>query len=236
MQYQLDFILDLYEQFGVDREVALTLEEVKPFVALKEGLYSVLNGTYNETFFAGRTVDFWKSWSELNERARAANFTQPVLVLNGELDTNVPPSEAQLWSNHFAQANVTHTLEIVPCVMHALNCLSESDLTKLTVDDIGTTVHPSTIDAIADFILGYAASDGDDFTTSGVKDAYDIDLGCGSFCWYDHLVDVLAGSVDEKFFRPFFKHRDKEESHSLLHVSGLAVMPRTMSMSTRSTV
>jgi len=158
IKYQLNFILDLLEKLGVNNTAALAMEEVLGLAQLAEGLDSVLNGTYNGTSFSGASTDFWKSWSDLSERALAANVSQPVLVFNGELDTNVPPSEAEQWSDHFTQTEVTHSLKIPPCITHALNCLSESEFTQLEVNDIGTTVAPEVIDVISDFIFEYTAT------------------------------------------------------------------------------
>ena len=38
---------------------------------------------------------------------------------------------------------------MVPCVTHALNCVSEPDWQSIGVDDIGTEVAPELVDAVA---------------------------------------------------------------------------------------
>ena len=106
-------------------------------------------------------------------------------MLNGELDTNVPPSEAELWSNHFTQTQVVHSLEILPCVTHALNCLSESDFTQVTPQDFGRNVAPSVIDAMSNFILSSDESANGDTTTSGVSKSLDI--------WFRVALAVIGG-------------------------------------------
>lgn len=185
IEYQLNFTLDLLEQFGVNRSVALETEAVAPLVQLLDGLNSILNGTFNGTTFSGASTEFWKSWSDLQQRALAATVTQPVLVLNGELDTNVPPSEAELWSDHFTQTQVEHRLEILPCITHALNCLSESNFTQVTPEDIGRNVAPSVIDVISNFILSWDESANGNTTTSGVNKSLEI--------WFRVASAVIGG-------------------------------------------
>ena len=158
---QLNFTPDLLQQFGVNNAEALAMAEMAAFAKLVEDMHSVVNGACNGTFIVtGASIEFWKSWSELSKSALAAKFSQPVLVFNGELDTNVPLSQAQLWSNHFTsvQTDVIHKLNIPPCVTHALNCLSKSDPTKIAVDNTGAEVAPETIDAISDFVMEHAAA------------------------------------------------------------------------------
>ena len=61
LEYQLNFTLDLFEQFGVNRSVALETEAVAPLVQLIDGLDSVLNGTFNGTML-------WRSINRILEK------------------------------------------------------------------------------------------------------------------------------------------------------------------------
>lgn len=172
LEYQLNFTLDLYEQLGVNTTTALALPQVIATVELVNGVNSILNGTYDEPYFAGATTEFWRSWSELTDRALAVrDIDQPILIFNGELDTNVPSSEALRWYDHFEELNITKRIEIPPCVTHALNCLLESDYTQITANDIGTIVAPATIDAISNFIFAYVVGE-NLMSTSGANDSW----------------------------------------------------------------
>lgn len=149
---QLDFTVDLLGQFGIDEAEALANPSVSPLVEMVNGLADIRSGS--DEAVVGVTADFWRSWFDLHERALSAAFriTQPLLVLNGELDWNVAPIEAQAWDEFLAGVGADYEVRTFPCVTHALNCVSESDPAAITPDDIGRTVAPEVIDAIVAFL------------------------------------------------------------------------------------
>ncbi len=125
-----------------------------PLVDLVDGLAEIRSGG-NEPV-AGVSAEFWRSWFDLHEQSlsAASRMPQPLLVLNGELDWNVPPTEARAWGEYLAGVDAEFDVITFPCVTHALNCVSESDPTAITPADIGRTVAPEVIDALLAFLAG----------------------------------------------------------------------------------
>jgi hypothetical protein len=149
---QLDFTVALLGQFGMDEAEALANPSVSPLVDMVDGLADIRSGS--DEAVAGVSAGFWRSWLDLHERALSAAFriTQPLLVLNGELDWNVAPIEAQAWDEFLSGVDAEYEVQILPCVTHALNCVSESDPAAITPSDIGRTVAPEVVNAILAFL------------------------------------------------------------------------------------
>jgi pimeloyl-ACP methyl ester carboxylesterase len=98
----------------------------------------------------GLSVNYWKSLFDVHDMALAAvaNIDQPLLVLHGDMDWTVPPSDAKSWSKYLEQAGNTNSeTKILPCVTHLLNCITRFPY------DIGGHVDPQVTDSLADFVL-----------------------------------------------------------------------------------
>jgi pimeloyl-ACP methyl ester carboxylesterase len=151
---QLNSTIDLLGQLGMSEEEALALPTVRPLVDIVNGLADIRSGGSEPV--AGVNAEFWQSWLNLHERSlsAASGITQPILVLNGDYDWNIPASEAQAWGEYLAGVDADFELVILPCVTHALNCIAESDPTAITPMDIGPTVAPEVIDALIAFLAG----------------------------------------------------------------------------------
>jgi pimeloyl-ACP methyl ester carboxylesterase len=151
---QLESTIELLGQMGMERDEALALPAVTALVEMSDGLAGLRSG--NAEPVAGVSAQFWQSWFDLHERGlgAAARITQPLLVLNGEYDWNVPPVEAEAWGEYLREVGADHELVIVPCITHALNCVSEPDPALITAGDIGGTVATEVIDAILRFLTG----------------------------------------------------------------------------------
>ena len=149
---QLDSTIELLGQLGVSREEALALPTVTPLVDIVEGLAEIRSGSDEPV--AGVSAAFWRSWFDLHESSlsAASRMTQPLLVLNGEYDWNIPPAEAQAWADYLDGVGADFEMLTFPCVTHALNCVSESDPTAITPMDIGATVAPEVVDALVAFL------------------------------------------------------------------------------------
>jgi hypothetical protein len=151
---QLDFTVDLLGQLGIEESEALASPSVAPLVDLVDGLADIRRGSDDPV--GGVSADFWRSWMDLHERSLSAAFriTQPLLVLNGELDWNVASTEAVAWGEFLAGVGAEFEVKTFPCVTHALNCVSESDPTAITPADIGRAVAPEITDALVEFLAG----------------------------------------------------------------------------------
>ena len=107
--------------------------------------------------FAGRTilgvgVPFWRSWLNLTDRLPSTlpEVKQPLYVVSGSYDWNVPPSENELWRSAFSKlpSNPGHTNRVVDCVTHALNCVHQPDATKVTLNDVEHGVYAELLDGV----------------------------------------------------------------------------------------
>lgn len=96
---------------------------------------------------------FWRAWMEAGDAAPSvlADVTQLVLLLFGGNDWNVPIDQAAKWRT--ATEGLDHVqLVAIECITHALNCLAESEPTKITPADIGRTVEPTVPASLIEFL------------------------------------------------------------------------------------
>ncbi len=151
-EFQLESTIDLLVDLGIPEEQAAASPALELLVEIVDGLVAIRAGG-NERV-AGLTGAFWRSWLDLHERALSAAFriTQPLLVLSGELDWNVPPAEATAWGEFLAEAGADFQVLTFPCVTHALNCVAEDDPAEMRPADIGRDVEPEVIDALLAFL------------------------------------------------------------------------------------
>ena len=151
-RFQLDSTIDLLVQLGFGEDEARALPTVIPLVEMVDGLAAIRSGS--DESVVGVSASFWRSWFDLYERSRSAvpNLTQPLLVLNGEYDWNIPPTEAEAWSEYLFGVEADFKVITFPCVTHALNCVSEDDPAAITPMDIGSTVAPEVTDALIEFL------------------------------------------------------------------------------------
>ena len=152
--YQREYTFEQLEAVGMTPSQALEeIPAVQQLNEMAEGVQAVRAGSDEPT--GGVSAMFWRSWFNATDNAiaAAANNSQEMLLLQGELDTTAPPSEAQAWANYLDLVDAEYQLQILPCVTHALNCLSQSDFTLLTPEDIGKHVDPKVIETLAAFIF-----------------------------------------------------------------------------------
>lgn len=154
IEAQLDFTIQLIEQQGVTEEQAMALPAVASLVETVDGIKAIRAGGQEPV--AGTSAGFWNSWFDLHDRtlSAAAEMNQPLLVLNGQMDWNVPVTEAEQWRTYLESIGATFQVETPACVTHALNCVQGTDPLKITAADIGRHIDPGVIDSIASFING----------------------------------------------------------------------------------
>jgi len=77
-----------------DAQLAAAEEERDLYAA---ALPAIADGSYEEPTFKGSPVGFWKSWIDGQERIEdnLEQLEQPLAVVSGTLDYNVPPSETE---------------------------------------------------------------------------------------------------------------------------------------------
>jgi len=144
--------------------------QLQPVADLLESVEAIRMGNSKDPA-GGVSADFWNGWMDLQPAAleAAAAVNQSMLILNGELDTNVFVPEAELWAEYLTKSGANFELVLLPCISHAMNCLNVENgtsLLDLTVDDVGKHVDPSVTDALTDFVLATTEVP-DPSTTSG---------------------------------------------------------------------
>jgi uncharacterized protein len=154
VEFQYTSSLDLLESLGMTEDQAKEAQGMADLASTLDGLQQIRDGS--DQAVAGVSAAFWNSWFDLDEAKLAAvpDITQPVLILGGLYDWNVPPVEADSWDQLFTDSGVEHTTVILDCVTHALNCVTETDLTAISADDIGQHVADGVISAVVDFLSG----------------------------------------------------------------------------------
>lgn len=103
------------------------------------------------TMIGGASATFWRSWMRLTDGVPqlATQVSQPLLVLGGELDTNVPPAQLDRWEQMLGDDQQVVELE---CVSHALNCLATDDMSAIVPADVGGTVAPTVSETVIEFL------------------------------------------------------------------------------------
>jgi hypothetical protein len=152
IETQLDFTVQLIEQQGMTEEQALALPPVASLAEMVDGVKAIRAGGTEPV--AGTSAEFWNSWFDLHEStlSSAAEMTQPLLVLNGEMDWNVPATEAESWRQYLDSIDANAEVQTLPCVTHALNCVQGTNPLAITPADIGRNIAPEVVDAIVRFL------------------------------------------------------------------------------------
>ncbi len=156
IESQRDRIVDLLVELGASRDAAAASPSVTPISELVEGLGAIRAG--GDEPVGGVDAEFWRGWFALDEASvsKAAVITQPLLVVNGDLDWNVPAAEAEAWRAHLSEVGKTEgqdfVVRVFPCLTHALNCVDETDPVAMTPADIGREVSDDVVVAIAGFL------------------------------------------------------------------------------------
>lgn len=118
-------------------------------------LAAIENGTYLGGLILGQPPGLWASWLDIAKKApfAARDLDQPLLVLGGGYDYNVAPSEIDQWDLWLSRAkHGQHRVKILPCVTHALNCISQPDPMRVSDADIGRQIHGELIQEIVAFL------------------------------------------------------------------------------------
>jgi uncharacterized protein len=154
LAYQAGFVRELLRKSGVpDAQIDAQLASLDQAVA---DLARLREGRFSGAAIMGVPVGFWRSWLALTDEVPTLvpGLTKPLLALSGDYDWNVPRTETETWERAFAalDRNPGHKAVVLPCISHALNCISEPDWTKITPDAIGRHVHPSVLDAVRGFL------------------------------------------------------------------------------------
>jgi len=122
-----------------------------PVRELADGADAIRDGTWSGGSLGGASEAFWRSWMDAGDAAPgiAASLEQPLVVLAGDYDWNVPPGDVAAWEATFAGNPGPRSATLLPCVTHALNCIAEPDFRQIAPGDVGTEVDARILDAMA---------------------------------------------------------------------------------------
>ena len=100
----------------------------------------------------GQPVALWKSWIRASQEAPALarSLDRPLLVVGGTYDYNVSPEEMRMWSQWLLGSR--HQVTVLPCVTHALNCISQTDPTRIEARHIGHHIDSALVHSLGEFL------------------------------------------------------------------------------------
>jgi alpha-beta hydrolase superfamily lysophospholipase len=137
------------------------MRQAKKYDRVREGyeliraskmLTGLRNGSPTPEYILGQPVQLWRSWLRASQEAPrlARALERPLLVVGGTYDYNVAPEEMRLWSQWFSGS--PHRVTVLPCVTHALNCISQEDPTQIEARHIGRRIDSSLLQSLAGFL------------------------------------------------------------------------------------
>jgi len=147
LRYQLEFSTDLLESLGVTSSQIET--QLGSLIQMVGDLEALRAGSFEGTTIGGASVAFWEDWMDHGEArpGLVAKEARPMLALFGDYDWNIPADpELDLW----ADAGVETVL--IPCVTHALNCISNPDWQSIQPGEIADFVDPAVLSALTDWL------------------------------------------------------------------------------------
>lgn len=124
-------------------------------VAAARALGHVESGTHLGEPILGQPPGVWESWARMTRQAPAlaARLDRPLLVLGGSYDYNVSASEIEAWRALLRRSTrVPHRVRVLPCVTHALNCITQPDPMRIEPVHIGRDVAGKVVGEVVDFL------------------------------------------------------------------------------------
>jgi dienelactone hydrolase len=152
LQNQVDFATEMLRESGDDPEqINAILGETRD---IARGLAALRAGDFKGSEIGGLGVDYWVSLLAQSDSVppTALAIPQPLLFLGGDYDWNVPPLELDLWRQALAKRAGTTRFALIPCVTHALNCVSQPDYHLITDQDIGRELDGDVIEMVSQFV------------------------------------------------------------------------------------
>ena len=100
----------------------------------------------------GQPLSLWRSWIRASQEAPhlARTLRRPLLVVGGEYDYNVSRDQLRSWQQWLEGS--PHRVAVLPCMTHALNCISQSDPRLIESRDIGHHIDRELVDQLGVFL------------------------------------------------------------------------------------
>jgi hypothetical protein len=141
--------------FAAAGKAELGEAEGKQLLDAAGALRQIERGTHFGQLILGQPPGLWASWINLAQEAPelARKLNRPLFVVGGKYDYNVAPSEIESWGRWLgASPRAPHRVRVLECVTHALNCIAQSDPTRITPSDIGRDLAPELVDEMVAFL------------------------------------------------------------------------------------
>jgi hypothetical protein len=123
--------------------------QLSSLTQMVEDVEALRAGSFEGTTIGGANVAFWEDWMAHGDGrpGLVVGEERPMLALFGDYDWNIPADpELDLW----AEAGVETVL--IPCVTHALNCISQPNWQSIQPGDIQDFVDPAVLSALTDWL------------------------------------------------------------------------------------
>jgi dienelactone hydrolase len=128
---------------------------MQPLDNLAAEAAAIAAGTFTGTPTGGVGVEYWQSWLALGDQTPevTSRVSQPVLVISGDRDWNVPTHQTEAFGAALTNSDVQ--VKVMPCVTHALNCVATDDLRAISSSDIGRDLDADFVEAIVAFLVAH---------------------------------------------------------------------------------
>jgi len=115
-------------------------------------LEALKDGRPTPSRILGQPLGLWRSWIRASQEARvlARTLRRPLLVVGGDYDYNVPVDQLRLWREWLAGS--PHRVAVLPCMTHALNCISQADPRLIESRDIGHHIDRELVEQLGGFL------------------------------------------------------------------------------------
>ncbi len=129
---------------------------LQPLVEAVGALGDLREEQHDGSPILGAPSAYWEGLFHVGDErpALVGRLDRPLLAIGGDYDWNVPPREIEAWRDAFAEVpnDPGHAATVVPCVTHALNCITQPDYRLITPSDIGRTVDESLMHEVLAFL------------------------------------------------------------------------------------
>jgi len=147
LEYQAAKTVDVLTVLGYnDADIDVSTADLDDWVLQ---LGQIRAGNHDGASFGNTPASFWTEWLDAGDQTPDAVTSWPhgVLVLNGDYDWNVPPTEATMFDLQLA-AHPDAEVQILPELTHPFLRVSQPQWQQITEADIGDGVDASLTDAL----------------------------------------------------------------------------------------
>lgn len=148
LREQGELLVRIMQQAGKPERVV----EGYDLIRAADWLDALQDGKPTPARILGQPLALWRSWIKAAQEAPelARTLRRPLLVVGGDYDYNVSRDQLRLWQEWLAGS--PHRVALVPCMTHALNCISQSDPRLIESRDIGHHIDRALIEKLGVFL------------------------------------------------------------------------------------